>query len=123
MNGLAASRPAATMSSVGAVLPSATRSSVLSRFGLDHRDGNITSSGDPARHHHVEGGLLQLADVGEADPAITDQGDAHTADRPLNGSPASWVDSDAALMATTSYILLGLSAMTVTTTWTSLRGP
>ena len=42
---------------------------------------------------------------------------------PLNGRPASWVDTDAALIATTSYRSSGLSAMTVTTTWTSLRRP
>ena len=42
---------------------------------------------------------------------------------PLNGSPASWVDADAALMATTSYKSLGCNAITVMTTCTSLRRP
>ncbi len=42
---------------------------------------------------------------------------------PLNGSPASWVDIEAPLMATTSYRSSGLSARTVMTTCTSLRRP
>ena len=42
---------------------------------------------------------------------------------PENGSPASWVDSDAALMATTSYRCCGSSAMIVATIWISLRRP
>ncbi len=42
---------------------------------------------------------------------------------PENGSPDSWVDSDAALMATTSYRCSGCRAMIVSTTWTSLRSP
>ena len=42
---------------------------------------------------------------------------------PWNGSPAIWVDMDAALIATTSYSTLGFSASTVTTTCTSLRRP
>ena len=42
---------------------------------------------------------------------------------PLNGRPDSWVDIDAALMATTSYWWSGLSDSTVMTTWTSLRRP
>ena len=42
---------------------------------------------------------------------------------PLNGRPDSWVDSEAALMASTSYGASGCSASTVMTTWTSLRNP
>ena len=42
---------------------------------------------------------------------------------PLNGRPESWVEADAALIATTSYRSLGSSAITVMTTWTSLRRP
>ena len=42
---------------------------------------------------------------------------------PENGRPESWVDSDAALIASTSYGLSGSSARTVMTTWTSLRRP
>ena len=42
---------------------------------------------------------------------------------PLNGRPDSWVDSDAALIATTSYGCCGSSARIVSTTWTSLRRP
>ena len=42
---------------------------------------------------------------------------------PENGSPASWVDADAALIATTSYMSAGFRLITVTTTCTSLRRP
>ena len=42
---------------------------------------------------------------------------------PENGRPASCVDSEAALIATTSYRWSGLSAMIVSTTWISLRRP
>ena len=42
---------------------------------------------------------------------------------PENGSPASWVDSEAALIATTSYRCSGCRAMIVSTIWTSLRRP
>ena len=42
---------------------------------------------------------------------------------PENGRPDSWVEADAALIATTSYMSLGSSAITVMTTWTSLRRP
>ena len=42
---------------------------------------------------------------------------------PENGRPESLVDSEAALIATTSYGCCGSSARTVTTTWTSLRRP
>jgi hypothetical protein len=42
---------------------------------------------------------------------------------PENGSPESWVDIDAALIARTSYGVSGSRAMTVMTTWTSLRSP
>ena len=42
---------------------------------------------------------------------------------PENGRPEIWVESDAALIASTSYGVLGSSAITVMTTWTSLRRP
>ena len=42
---------------------------------------------------------------------------------PENGRPESWVESDAALIASTSYGVSGSSARTVMTTWTSLRRP
>ena len=42
---------------------------------------------------------------------------------PENGRPEIWVDADAALMASTSYSSSGFSAITVMTTWTSLRRP
>ena len=42
---------------------------------------------------------------------------------PENGRPASWVDMDAALIATTSYRCCGSSARMVSTIWISLRRP
>ena len=42
---------------------------------------------------------------------------------PENGRPESWVDIEAALIASTSYGASGFSARTVMTTWTSLRRP
>ena len=42
---------------------------------------------------------------------------------PENGRPESWVEADAALMATTSYRSCGLSDWIVMTTWISLRRP
>ena len=43
MNGLAASRPAATISSVGAVLPLADQvPGLLGGLGLDHHDRDVT---------------------------------------------------------------------------------
>ena len=42
---------------------------------------------------------------------------------PANGRPASWVDIDAALIATTSYRCSGLSERIVSTIWISLRRP
>ena len=42
---------------------------------------------------------------------------------PDTGNPESWVDADAALIATTSYMSFGSKDITVTMTWTSLRNP
>ena len=42
---------------------------------------------------------------------------------PENGSPLSWVDAEAALIASTSYRSLGSRLRMVTTTWISLRRP
>ena len=42
---------------------------------------------------------------------------------PEKGKPASWVDMDAALIATTSYRCCGSSASMVSTIWISLRRP
>jgi len=42
---------------------------------------------------------------------------------PENGRPASCVEAEAALIATTSYRCSGLSAITVATIWISLRRP
>lgn len=42
---------------------------------------------------------------------------------PENGRPPSWVEADAALIASTSYRSLGSRLKIVTTTWISLRRP
>ena len=54
---------------------------VLCGLCLNHGDGHVASRGDSPGDHHVEGGLLELVDVGEADPAVTDQCDAYAANR------------------------------------------
>ncbi len=89
MNGFAASSPPATISSVGAVLPRLHQiPGLLGRLGLDHHDRDVTVGQHPAGHDHVEGRVLELVDVGEADPLITDQGDADAADRPAERQPS-----------------------------------
>jgi hypothetical protein len=129
MKGLAASRPAATTSSVGAATPwSLIRCQAWSVASASTI--MIATSCSPP-------------DVVTTRPATTMSKTARSSSEwrgkpthcpsikatrtppigPENGRPAIWVDSEAALMATTSYGSSGLSASTVTTTWTSLRSP
>ncbi len=87
MNGLAASRPAATTSSVGApcalVLDEVPRR--LGGLGLDHHDRDIVAAvlrrDDPAGDDHVEDGALELAVPRERDPLAVDERDPDAADR------------------------------------------
>ncbi len=124
-NGLAASRPSATTSSVGAVAPPPISSMVFavasaSTIMIATSSPAMTPAGDD----HVEDGLLQLRVGRERDPLGPSISATRTpATGPENGSPEIWVDADAALIASTSYSSSGFSAMTVMTTWTSLRRP
>ena len=82
MNGLAASRPAATTCFGRRGLAAADEvPGLLGGLGLDHHDRDVTVGEHAAGHDHVEGRLLELVDVGEADPLVADQGDADAADR------------------------------------------
>ena len=96
MNGLAASRPAATMSSVGAVLPSATRSSVCS---VDSAS-TIAMAISPVVVTRPATTMSKVASSSWLTSGKPTQRSPIRATRtpptgPLNGSPASWVDSDA----------------------------
>ena len=82
MNALEASRPSATISSVGACTPAATFvEGARGGLGLDHHDRDVTGVGDPAGDHHVEDGVLELGVGRERHPLALDQGDADAADR------------------------------------------
>ena len=103
MNGLAASRPAATTSSVGAVPPERTRSQVCS---VDSASTMAMATSPFA----VTRPATTMSKV-DCSSWLTSGNPTHwspiRATRtpptgPLNGRPASWVDSDAALIATTS---------------------
>ncbi len=78
----------------------------LGRLGLDHHDrdvlGAVRGGHDATGDDHVEDGALELGVARERDPLAVDEGDADAADRAGEGRPDSWVDIDAALMATTS---------------------
>ena len=103
MNGLAASRPAATISSVGAVLPPCTRfqvasvdsaSTIMIATSPDAVTRPATTMSKVASSSWLTSGkpIHWLPTRATRTPPIG----------PVNGSPASWVDSDAALIATTS---------------------
>ena len=124
MNGLAASSPAATTCSVGAVLPARTKSHVCC---VDSAS-TIAMATSPEAVTRPATTMSKLDWASWLTSGNATQSSPMRATRtpptgPVNGRPASWVDSDAALIATTSYDLSGLSARTVTTTWTSLRRP
>ncbi len=117
MNGLAASSPAATISSVGAVLPSATRFQVAS---VDSAS-TIMIATSPSASTRPATTMSKVACSSWDTSGKPTHWSPMRATRtppigPVNGSPASVVESEAALMATTSYILSGFSAMIVTTT-------
>ena len=124
MNGLAASRPWATTSSVGAVLPSSLIRCQAAVVASASTIMIATSS--PAIRPATT--MSKTADsscswVGNATHWSSMRATRVAPIGPVNGRPDSWVDTDAALIATTSYRSLGSSAMTVMTTWTSLRRP
>ncbi len=124
MNGFAASRPAATTSSVGASAPPSTSLIVLSVASASTIMIATSPSGSvrPATTMSKTASSSSLW-VGKATHWPLISATRTPPIGPENGRPASWVDAEAALMATTSYRWSGLSAITVTTTWISLRRP
>jgi hypothetical protein len=58
-------------------------------------DRDVAVGSDSAGDDHVEGRPLELIDVGEADPRSPISATRTPPIGPVNGSPASWVDSDA----------------------------
>ena len=124
MNGLDASRPPATTASVGACTPPSTRVQVCSVASAS----TIMIATSPVSVTRPATTMSKTASsswlwVGNAThwPSIRATRTAPTG--PENGRPEIWVESDAALIARTSYGVLGSSAITVMTTWTSLRRP
>ena len=124
MNAFEASRPWATISSVGACLPAATASKVP---GVDSAS-TIMIATSPESVTRPATTMSKTASsssvcVGNATHCLSIRATRVAPIGPENGSPAIWVDIDAALIASTSYSLSGLSARTVMTTWISLRRP
>ena len=103
MNGFAASRPAATMGSVGAVLPARTRFQVCS---VDSAS-TIMIATSPSGSTRPATTMSNVAASSWSTSGKPTHWSPIKATRtppigPVNGNPASWVDSEAALMATTS---------------------
>ncbi len=134
MNGFAASRPSATVSSSGATAPvfSASASS-LSVCGVDSAS-TIMIATSPSGRSSLAGSIRPATTMSNV--ACSSWGCVGNATHwslisatrtppigPANGRPASWVDMDAALIATTSYRCSGCSESTVSTIWISLRRP
>ena len=123
MKTLAASRPPATISSVGAWTPLWTRSHVDS---VDSASTIMIATSSPAMRPATTMSNTAFSSwlcVGKPThwPSIRATRVAPTG--PVNGRPEICVDAEAALIASTSYGVSGLSARTVMTTWTSLRRP
>ena len=103
MNGLAASRPLPTTSSVGAVLPADTRFQVCS---VDSAS-TIMIATSPSGSTRPATTMSKVASsscstVGKATHWSSISAIRTPPIGPEKGSPASWVDIEAALMATTS---------------------
>src|SRR6478736_4154548 len=124
MNFLEASRPSATISSVGAVLPWVlTRSQVCS---VDSASTIMIATSSPAMRPATTMSKVERSmslKFGKATHWSSIRLTRTPPIGPENGRPEIWVEALAALMASTSYWWSGLSASTVMTTWTSLRRP
>ena len=57
----------------------------LGGTGLDHHDGDVAVLQDAARHHHVEGGALELGVAREGHPLAVDEGQAGARNRAGEG--------------------------------------
>src|SRR5436305_853313 len=124
MAGLAASRPLATTSSVGAGAPPAISAMVCSVASAS----TIMMATSPSGRTRPATTMSNVARSSSETVGKATQWPSMWATRvapigPLNGRPDSFVLSDAALIATTSYGCAGSSARTVSTTCTSLRRP
>ncbi len=132
MNGLAASRPSATVSSVGATAPLPSSAISLSVSGVDSAS-TIMMATSPSPPWSAEStrpattmskvACASCSCVGKATQWPLISATRTPPMGPENGRPASWVDMDAALIATTSYRCCGSSARMVATIWISLRRP
>ena len=104
MNGLEASRPWATTSSFGFTAPARIFSNAVSVASASTI--MIATSpvlGDPAGDGEVEDGVLELREGRERDPLALDEGARRTpAIGPENGTPESWLEALAALIARAS---------------------
>ena len=124
MAGLAASRPLATISSVGAVAPPEIR---VTAFGVASASTIMIATSPSARVRPATT-MSKVARSSSSRVGKATHWPSTCATRvapigPENGRPDSLVDIEAALIATTSYGCCGSSASTVSTTWTSLRRP
>ena len=127
MNGLAASRPSATVSSVGPTAPLPASASRARVRGVDSAS-TIMMATSPSSSTRPATTMSKVASsswvwVGNATHWPLMRATRTPPIGPENGRPASWVDSEAALIATTSYRCSGWSAMIVSTIWISLRRP
>ena len=130
MNGLAASRPSATVSSVGATAPLVSSASSLSVSGVDSASTIMMATSPPSSAGSTRPATTMskvacasCSCVGKATHWPLISATRTPPMGPENGRPASWVDMDAALIATTSYRCCGSSARMVSTIWISLRRP
>ena len=117
---MAASRPSGTVSSVGATAPLPESASRPSVPGVDSAS-TIMMATSPSGSIRPATTMSKVASfscswVGNATHWPLIRATRTPAIGPENGSPASMVDRDAALMATTSYRCSGLSARIVSTT-------
>ena len=128
MNGLAASSPSATVSSSGATAPLVSASaSSLSVCGVDSASTIMTAT-SPSSSSRPATTMSNVACescswVGNATHWSLISATRTPPIGPENGRPASWVDMDAALIATTSYRWSGCRDRIVSTIWISLRRP
>ena len=106
MNGLAASSPSATISSVGATAPLAESASSGRVRAVDSAStimiATSPSSGTRPATTMSNVAFSSWLWVGKATHRPEISATLTPPMGPENGSPASWVDSDAALIATTS---------------------
>ena len=117
MNGLAASSPCATTSSVGAVAPPLTNSIVCSVASAS----TIMIATSPSGNTLPATTMSNTASCKSGHLGNATQCPSISATRtppigPENGNPANCVEADAALIARTSYRTCGSNDITVTTT-------